>query len=132
MTSPTASESRDTRLPFTVLLDDTPGHPIEIEDQSVGLRMAIVEKSFVHLLGEDWDAPGAYILLDNRQSDGTYGVYAGKAPAGIRSRLKHHDQNRDWYRAVVIQRGTRHGMTSAHAGWLEGDLYQLFDAAEHA
>lgn len=129
MSSPT---SRDPRLPFTVLLADTPGQPIEIHDHSVGLHMVLVEKSFVHLLSTDWDAPGVYLLLDPVETDGTFGVYVGKAPAGVRARLQQHERKKAWGRALLIRRATLHGLTSAHAGWLEGDLYELFSAAERA
>jgi hypothetical protein len=123
---------RDARLPFTVLLPDTSRSPIEIHDHSVGLRMVLVEKQSVHFLSSEWDVPGVYLLLDPVQADGTFGVYVGKAPAGIRARLKTHERGRSWARALLIQRATLHGLTSAHAGWLEGDLYGLFLAAERA
>src|SRR5699024_1748966 len=55
-----------------------------------------------------------------------------KAPAGVRARLQQHGRARKWSRALLIRRATLHGLTSAHAGWLEGDLYELFSAAENA
>lgn len=129
MSEPT---SRDPRLPFTVLLADTAGRPIDIHDHSVGLHMVLVEKSCVHLLGADWDTPGVYLLLDPTASDGTFGVYVGKAPAGVRTRLQTHERKRTWGRALLIRRASLHGLTSAHAGWLEGDLHELLTAAERA
>lgn len=126
------SGRRDARLPFTVLLPDTRLEPIEIHDHSVALRMALVEKDAVALLGAEWDRPGVYILLDGVSEDASYGVYVGKAPAGIRTRLLHHERRRQWVRALLIQRDMQHGLNSAHAGWLEGDLYELFDAADRA
>ena len=124
--------TRDPRLPFTVLLPDTRLLPIEIHDHSVTLRMALVEKDAVHLLDESWDRPGVYVLLDAVEPDGRFGVYVGKAPAGIRSRLMSHEKKRTWARALLIQRDNREGLNSAHVGWLEGDLYDLFDAADRA
>lgn len=123
---------RDARLPFTVLLPDTRLEPIEIHDHSVALKMALVEKDAVALLGTDWDRPGVYILLDGVSEDSSFGVYVGKAPAGIRSRLLQHERKRQWVRALLIQRDMQHGLSSAQAGWLEGDLYELFDAADRA
>ena len=124
--------TRDPRLPFTVLLPDTRLLPIEIYDHSVTLRMALVEKDAVHLLDASWERPGAYILLDPVEADGTFGVYVGKAPAGIKSRLTSHERKRSWARALLIERDNRDGLNSAHVGWLEGDLYDLFDAADRA
>lgn len=126
------NQVRDPRLPFTVLLPDSRLQPIEIYDHSVALRMALVEKDAVHLLDQTWDRPGAYVLLDPVAVDGTFGVYVGKAPAGIRSRLQDHERKKQWARALLIQRDNQHGLNSAHVGWLEGDLYDLFDAADRA
>lgn len=123
---------RDPRLPFTVLLPDTRLQPIEIHDHSVALRMALVEKDAVALLDSEWDRPGVYVLLDGVSEDSTFGVYVGKAPSGIRSRLLQHERKRQWVRALLIQRDIQHGLNSAQVGWLEGDLYELFDAADRA
>lgn len=126
------SSRRDARLPFTVLLPDTRREPIEIHDHSVALKMALVEKDAVALLDPQWDRPGVYILLDGVAEDASFGVYVGKAPAGIRTRLLDHERRRQWVRALLIQRDMQHGLNSAQAGWLEGDLYELFDAADRA
>jgi hypothetical protein len=123
---------RDARLPFTVLLPDTRLEPIENHDHSVALKMALVEKDAVALLGSEWDRPGVYILLDGVSEDSSFGVYVGKAPVGIRTRLLDHERRRQWARTLLIQRDIQHGLNSAQAGWLEGDLYELFDAADRA
>ncbi|MEV8233603.1 hypothetical protein [Micrococcus luteus] len=123
---------RDSRLPFTVLLADAPGQPIEIHDHSVGLHMVLVEKSSVHRLNTDWDVTGVYLLLDLVQADGSFGAYVGKSPAGVRSRLHQHEREKSWNRALLIRRATLHGLTSAQAGWLEGDLHELMRASERA
>lgn len=83
-------------------------------------------------LDDSWDVPGVYVLLDAPAADGTFGVYVGKAPAGIRSRLLDHERKKAWARALLIRRDITNGLSSAQAGWLEGDLYELFDAAERA
>lgn len=123
---------RDSRLPFTVLLPDTRTEPIEIHDHLTALRLCLVEKDGVKHLDDSWDVPGAYVLLDAPDADGSFGVYVGKAPAGIRSRLLDHERKKVWARAMLIRRDITSGLSSAQAGWLEGDLYELFDAAERA
>jgi len=123
---------RDSRLPFTVLLPDTRTEPIEIHDHLTALRLCLVEKDGVKFLDDSWDVPGAYVLLDAPAADGAFGVYVGKASAGIRSRLLDHERKKDWARAMLIRRDITNGLSSAQAGWLEGDLYELFDAAERA
>lgn len=120
-------------LPFHVLVSGDPGTPIEAFEQSAALRLAVVEQGAVRSLSDDWDAPGVYILLDRVDPDGNWGCYVGKAPAGIRARLRQHQSNRDhWYRAILIKRDTTHGFNSAHTAWLEGRIYDLLDAATSA
>lgn len=125
--------NRDSRLPFTVLMPEDRSDPIEIHDHLTSLRMSVIEKGTVGALDEDaWNVPGAYVLLDAPQPDGAFGVYVGKAPAGVKSRLMSHERQRDWARALLIQRENYTNLSSAQAGWLEGDLYDLFDASHRA
>lgn len=123
----------DDRMPFHALIPVTTGSPIDVYEQSAALQMAVIERDYVKVLTDEWDAPGVYILLDRPKETGEWGVYVGKAPAGIRSRLMNHVANKDtWYRAVLVKRDTTHGYNSAHTAWLEGRLYDLFNAATNA
>jgi hypothetical protein len=120
-------------LPITVLVPENIGAPVEIYDQHAALKLAVVERDGVGALGEEWDDPGVYVLIDRHGPDGTWGAYAGKAPAGIRARLGAHLRNKDhWYRAVLVRRDTTFGFNSAQVGFLEGRLYDLLQAAEDA
>lgn len=121
-------------LPITALLPDSAAEPIDMYDTHAALlRISLIERDGTSLVGEDWDRPGNYILLDLPDPDGTWGCYVGKAPDGVRSRLMSHQSTKDlWRRALVIQRDTTHGFTSAQVGWLEGRIYDLLDAAEDA
>ena len=123
----------DDRLPFHVLVPADPDSVIDVYEQSAALQLAIIDRQSVRSLSAEWDAPGVYVLLDRRDPDGTWGAYVGKAPAGIRARIKNHLSNKDhWYRAVIIKRDTTHGFNSAHTAWLEGRLYDLLMAATDA
>jgi hypothetical protein len=120
-------------LPITVLVPEGPEGPIEVYDQHAALKLAVVERSEIGALSEEWDTPGVYLLVDRHGPDGTWGVYAGKAPAGIRARLSAHLRNKDhWYRAVLVRRDTTFGFNSAQVGFLEGRLYDLLQSAEDA
>jgi hypothetical protein len=120
-------------LPLTLLIPEGAGAPIEVFDQHAALKMAVVDRAGAHLLNDDWDMPGIYLLLDRHESDGSWGVYVGKAPAGIKTRLGSHLRNKDhWYRAVLIRRDTTFGFNSAQIGWLEGRLYDMLNAADEA
>jgi len=127
-----ATPERDD-LPITALLPGSAVEPIVIYDSLTALRMAVVERAGAHLLGAEWDIAGDYILLDPVDADGDYGAYVGQAPAGLRSRLGNHLRTKDhWRRALLIAKDTTFGFHSAHAGWLEGRLWQLLNDAEHA
>lgn len=120
-------------LPITALIPDSATSCIELYDRHAALKIAVVERDGVPHLGADWDVPGVYVLLDRPDADGTWGVYAGKAPAGIKSRLQSHLRNKDhWQRAVLVTKDSTHGFNSAEVGWLEGRLYDLFAVAEAA
>ena len=126
--------SHDSALPITTLLPETASDAVVLFDQHAALRFAIVERDHaLRISADEWDRPGVYILLDPPSLDGSWGCYVGKAPAGIRTRLRDHLRNKDhWRRAVLIQRDTTFGFNSAQVAWLEGRLYDLLDAAEDA
>lgn len=123
------------QLPLTVLVGDPAESGLEIYDTNAALHVAVVERHQINSLKDTiWNMPGAYILLDRPDSaTGVWGVYAGKAPQGVKNRVRQHVHNKDhWYRAVLLRRDTTHGFNSAEVGWLEGRVYDLLDAAEFA
>ncbi|MFA1549224.1 hypothetical protein [Actinomadura chokoriensis] len=120
-------------LATNVVIPGSAQAPIDVYIDHVALRVAIVERVGTRSLGSDWDVPGVYALLDPASSDGTWGVYVGKAPAGIKSRLSDHLSGKDhWSRAVLLRRDTSYGFHSAQVGWLEGRLYDLLHAVPEA
>ncbi len=119
-----------TALPVTALLAAEAAQPVVIFDGNAALRMAIVDRASVRGLGDSWDAPGVYRLLDPVDLDGAWRAYVGKAPAGIRERIRQHVRGKDhWHRALLVLRDTTHGWHSGQVGWLEGRLYDLLDGA---
>ncbi|MFC7497069.1 MULTISPECIES: hypothetical protein [unclassified Nocardioides] len=128
------SGTHDDALPITTLLPESAADPVVLFDQHAALRFAIVERDYALRISiEEWDRPGVYVLLDPPATDGSWGCYVGKAPAGVRTRLRDHLKNKDhWRRAVLVQRDTTFGFNSAQVAWLEGRLYDLLDAAEDA
>lgn len=117
-------------LPVTALLATEPGAPVVVLDGNAALRMAIVDRASMSRLDDEWDKPGVYLLLDPVQLDGSYDVYVGKAPAGLRHRLRQHRRSKDhWARALLVIRDTTYGWDSAQVGWLEGRLYDMLDGA---
>lgn len=125
----------DDALPVTALLATQPGVPVTVFDSNAALRMAVVDRASLAGLDDVWDAPGVYILLDPPGADGTYGAYVGKAPSGVRGRLREHASRRgreSWTRAITVVRDTTHGWHSGQVGWLEGRLYALLEGAAAA
>ncbi|MFD0539523.1 hypothetical protein ACFQY7_43050 [Actinomadura luteofluorescens] len=66
-------------LATNVVIPGSAQEPIEVYIDHVALRMAIVERAGARTIGSDWDVAGVYALLDPTASDGTWGVYVGKA-----------------------------------------------------
>lgn len=125
----------DDSLPVTALLATQPGVPVTVFDSNSALRMAVVDRVSLAGLDEVWDAPGVYILFDPPGADGTYGAYVGKAPSGVRGRLREHASRRgreSWTRAIAVVRDTTHGWHSGQVGWLEGRLHALLEGAAAA
>ena len=120
-------------LTVTALVPENVASPIVVYDDNAALRAAIVERGTVRHLTEDWNGAGLYVLVDRCDANGEWGAYVGKAPSGIRERLRNHERNKDdWYRALLVQRDTTHGFNSTQIGWLEGKVYDLLKAAEGA
>lgn len=119
-------------LPVTALVPEGVGEPIVIYDPQAALRLAIVERDHVGRLDSSWDVPGLYCLLYPISGEGEFEIYIGKAPMGLRNRVGSHVAGKvdGWVRAMLINRDTTHGFSSAHVGWLEGRLWsQAFASA---
>ena len=120
-------------LTVTVLVPENAASPIVVFDDNAALKAAIVERGAARHLTDEWDAAGLYILVDRCDSEGFWGVYVGKAPSGVKDRIRTHLRNKDtWCRALLVQRDTTHGFNSAQIGWLEGRLYDLLKASDGA
>ncbi|UZJ24513.1 hypothetical protein RHODO2019_15475 [Rhodococcus antarcticus] len=101
-----------------------------VEVPGANLDFAVVTRLSIHNLDIAWAAPGAYLLLDPTDSDGRTGVYVGKATGGLTTRVRQHIRGREqWQRAVLVRRPYQ-GFNSAEAGWLEGRLYDVLQAAD--
>lgn len=116
---------------LTLHVPESGSLPIEALENKTALKMGVVSREGVSNLGDEWNRPGAYLLLDRASSDGSWGAYVGKASLpGVKSRLKSHVKNKEhWYRAILIVRDKEQGFNSAEAGWLEGRLYDELYAA---
>ena len=126
-------DQMDKAYSMTLLFPDRDSLPIVALDDTAGLKIGVASRAGVKQLGDEWNQPGVYLLLDRTDPDGSWGVYVGKASQGVKSRLKSHLANKDhWYRAVLILRDWTQPFNSAQVGWLEGRLYDELYSANDA
>ena len=64
-------------LPLTLPVPERAATPIEVLDQHAALKMGVVDRCAAHLLGNDWDALDAHLLLDRHEAIASCGVLAG-------------------------------------------------------
>ena len=74
----------------TFLLPASSAEPLVIELPHHALRLVVVNNSSVGLLDNSWDAGGIYVLLGPAEERDRYSAYVGKAPSGLRSRVREH------------------------------------------
>lgn len=123
-------------LPLTVLVGDPASSCVDVYDKAAALHVTIADRHQHHTIDDtQWGTtPGVYILLDRPDpGSGEWGVYVGKAPAGVKTRIRAHLREKaHWYRVVLVRSDTTHGWNSAEVAWLEGRLYDLMSSAEYA
>lgn len=116
----------------TFLLPASSAEPLVIELPHHALRLVVVTNGSVGLLDESWSAGGVYILLGPGVERERYSAYVGKAPSGLRARVKTHVRSKEgWDRALLVAH-TSYGFSSAAVGWLEGRLWDVLRAAPAA
>jgi hypothetical protein len=117
--------------PVLLLVGGSSADPMSVQVEGYGLDMVVVNKESLRLLGNDWDAPGFYILLGRSQDFGKFTAYVGEATKqSLRSRVSQHvrtEKNRD--RALLV---TGQGFDSAAIGYLEGRFYDVLTNAAAA
>lgn len=65
-------------LPITTLLPGTAAEPIVMYDAHAALCLGLVERDGASFIGENWEHPGNYMLLDLPDPDGRWGCYVGR------------------------------------------------------
>lgn len=127
--------STDNSLTGRLSLPVGPGEPATVVCKHPALRLAVVERSWVTHLPDEWDVAGVYLLLGPVAPDGTYEAYVGKAALqGLRSRLKgpDHKKKQHWTRALLVAHNAAEAFNSAEVGWLEGRIWDLLKNAPAA
>jgi len=128
----TAGVSTDPRqggIGATWFMPASNAEPLLVDLPGANLDFAVTTRDSLAALDDKWNVPGTYLLLDPVDADGCAGVYVGKAPGGLTTRVRQHVRAREsWRRALLIRRPYQ-GFNSAEVGWLEGRLYDVLDSA---
>lgn len=95
---------------------------VEITCKPHALKMAVVRNA--KDLGDQWKSPGIYVLLGS-QSESSWRAYVGKSNQ-LSGRFA-QDRDFEWHRALLVRHSV--GFDSAEAGWLEGRMHGLLEAA---
>lgn len=118
--------------PVTFLVPASSAEPVALDVMHSGLRMVLVNRESIHLLGDEWKVLGIYFLLGPSEDDPErYRAYVGEVGrASLVQRARHHAKQKAWWnRALLIAASSSSGFNSAEIGWLEGRLYDVLNNA---
>lgn len=118
--------------PVTFLVPASPAEPVALDVSHSGLRMILVNRESIHLLGQEWRVLGIYFLLSPSQSDpDRCRAYVGEVgKSSLAQRARHHAKQKEWWnRALLVASSSDQGFNSAEIGWLEGRLYDVLNNA---
>jgi hypothetical protein len=123
------TDPRQRGIGATWFMPASSSEPLLIDLPGANLDFAVVTRESLSGLDELWNVPGTYVLMDPVDAEGCAGVYVGKAPGGLITRVRQHVRVReDWRRGLLIRRPYQ-GFNSAEVGWLEGRLYDVLNSA---
>lgn len=118
--------------PVTFLVPASSAEPVTLDVVHSGLRMVLVNRESIHLLGDEWKVLGIYFLLGPSEDDpDRYRAYVGEVgKSSLVQRAKHHAKQKAWWnRALLVGSNSIGGFNSAEIGWLEGRLYDVLNNA---
>lgn len=118
--------------PVTFYVPASAGEPVEVKVTHSGLRMVLVNRDSVRLLGAEWRVLGIYFLLGPADSDpDRFRAYVGEVGRrDLLTRLTEHVAQKQWWsRALLITGEAKDGFNSAEIGWLEGRFYDVLNNA---
>jgi hypothetical protein len=105
--------------------------PMEVAVPHSGLRMILVNRESVGLLGDRWKQLGIYFLLGpNIEDPDRFRAYVGEVgKSTLVQRVKHHAIAKDWWSRALLIASSSDDFNSAEIGWLEGRLYDVLHNA---
>jgi hypothetical protein len=108
--------------PVTFYVPASAGEPVEVKVAHSGLRMVLVNRESVRLLGNEWRALGIYFLLGPAENDpDRFRAYVGEVGRReLLTRLTEHVAQKPWWsRALLVAGEAKDGFNSAEIGWLD-------------
>lgn len=98
--------------------------PMEIHVPHTGLRMVLVNRESIGLLGAEWQLLGIYSLLGPSARDtDRFQAYVGEVGKSMLAlRMKQHQRTQDWWNRAPLVASRSNDFNSAKIGWLEGRL----------
>jgi len=118
--------------PVTFLVPASSSEPVILDVAHSGLRMVLVNRESIHMLGDEWKVLGIYFLLGPSEDDPErYRAYVGEVgKASLVQRARHHAKQKAWWnRVLLVASSSVPGFDSAEIGWLEGRLYDVLNNA---
>lgn len=117
--------------PVTFLVPDSSAEPVELDVAHSGLRIVLVNRESIHMLGDEWKVLGIYFLLGPSTDDpDRYRAYVGEVgKASLSQRARHHAKQKEWWNRALLVASSSAGFDSAEIGWLEGRLYDVLNNA---
>ena len=118
--------------PVTFYVPASADEPVEVKVTHSGLRMVLVNRSSIRLLGDEWKMHGIYFLLGPAEDDpDRFRAYVGEVGRrDFLTRLTEHVAQKPWWsRALLVASDSPDGFNSAEIGWLEGRFYDVLNNA---
>ena len=118
--------------PVTFYVPASASEPVEVKVTHSGLRMVLVNRDSVRLLGAEWRVHGIYFLLGPADGDADrFRAYVGEVGRrDFLTRLNEHVAQKPWWsRALLVASDSPDGFNSAEIGWLEGRFYDVLNNA---
>ena len=115
----------------TFLVPESAAEPMAVEVPHFGLRMVLVNRESIGLLGDDWRRLGVYFLLGPSTDDSDqFQAYVGEVgKSTLVLRMKHHVTTKDWWNRALLITSRSNDFNSAEIGWLEGRLFDVLHNA---
>ncbi|MSW95317.1 MAG: hypothetical protein F2796_00790 [Actinobacteria bacterium] len=115
---------------MTLYVGRSAADPVDLDVKHSGLRMVLVGREAIGVLGAEWRTLGVYFLLGPAADPDHFRAYVGEVGKGtLFARLQAHVKQKQWWNRALLIASASDAFTSADIGWLEGRLYDVLNNA---